>query len=288
MQHLIRTRPFQSDGFSDEKPWPSRVAQAIGTNTVVVTCFSILLAVAIWQLAVSVFAPSPDVLPGPNLVVRSLFDGLIRIPAAQGVMTQAGYIQPTVVTLEITALGFVIGSLLGVVLAAVMAASRAIDRLILPWITGFQSMPIIAFIPLFVIWFGYGLRSQGLVCTLIVIFPITVAGRSGFLSVPDDRRALARAFNASAWRRLRFIVLPSALPYVMTGLELGIVYSLLGAVAAQFLAGNEGLGALIVTYQSADNVAGVFSDLIILALLGLTMHRLMVAAKRKVVFWQES
>src|SRR5690606_33873412 len=169
--------------------------------------------------------------------------------------------------------------------AVALAWVPALDRLILPLITAFQSLPKIALAPLFVVWFGFGVRFRTLLVITVVFFPVLINARAGLYGVEEGRIRMAKVFGASPWKVMWKVRLPSALPFIFTGLELGVIYALLGTIVAEFTAGGEGLGARMLTLQYANLVSGMFSILIIFALIGAVSHALVSFAHKRVVFW---
>lgn len=258
----------------------NKAVQVIGTGIL-----SILLAWGLWEIAILVAGLPPALLPGPVTVARDLWTGLVAVPLESGLLSRSGYILPWLETLSVVTRGYLQGAVIGILIASLMASWNFLDRLLLPILTAVQSMPLIGFAPLFVIWFGFDGTAEVMMTTVIVVFPVMISTRGGFASVSDGRKMLARSFSATKWRTLRKILIPSALPQMMTGLELGVVYALLGAVAAEFLAGSSGLGARIIIFQSLQNIGGIFSILLLLALTGFVLHRIVQFIHHKLVFW---
>lgn len=246
---------------------------------------SITLAFATWQLVVWVFNPPTFILPSPTMVIRDFVQGVIVIPAEQGLMHRQGYLQPLVETMQPMLVGYAVGASLAITVAVLLAASHRLDRLVLPLLTAFQSLPKVALAPLFVVWFGFGVSFRTLLVVAVVFFPVLINTRAGLLGVEAGRMQMARAFGASRWKTMWKVQLPSALPFIFTGLELAAVYALLGTIVAEFTAGGQGLGARMLTLQYANLVPGMFSILILFALIGATAHKLVSVAHKKVVFW---
>jgi NitT/TauT family transport system permease protein len=246
---------------------------------------SALVALAAWQLVLWVFDPPSFILPTPAAVIEDFVRGVFVIPMQDGLLHRRGYLLPLVQTLQPMLVGYVLGAGLAIAVAVVLAAFRALDRLVLPIITAFQSLPKIALAPLFVVWFGFGPGFRTILVVAVVFFPVLINARAGLFGVDEGRIMMARAFGTSPLKIMWKIRIPSALPYVFTGLELGAIYALLGTIVAEFTAGGEGLGARMLALQYANLVAGMFSILIIFALVGATAHRIVSLVHKKVVFW---
>jgi NitT/TauT family transport system permease protein len=148
-----------------------------------------------------------------------------------------------------------------------------------------QTVPKVAIAPLLIIWFGFGLQSKVLTAALIAFFPVLVNVIAGLRSVDPRRLMLMRALQASPWQTFRKVRLPSMLPYLFAGLEIAMVFSIIGVIVGEFIGSSVGLGVMIIQRQGTIDVAGVFSVLIYLSLLGLVLNAVIVGAKRRLVFW---
>src|SRR5205085_2606436 len=111
---------------------------------------------------------------------------------------------------------------------------------------------------------------------------------AGFRDADPERIELLRSLAASRWQIFRLVQLPSALPMVFAGLEIAIVYSLIGAVVGEFLGSTIGLGQLMVQMMSIVDTAGMFSVFVVLAMFGMTLSALVRAVRRRVLFWAAS
>jgi len=227
----------------------------------------------LWELAVRLFNI-------PSFIIPSLSAALAKIPAHPGAL--AGHV---LTTLYETLLGFLLGTLTGILLGTLLSQFRLLEKTLLPFIVGFQSMPKVAVAPLFLIWFGFGLTSKVLIAALITFFPLLVNSLVGLHSVPEDRLDLMRVLSATRWQTFRMVQFPTALPFVFAGLELGVVYSLIGAIVGEFLGGERGLGVLIMQMNLVADIAGVFAALVILSSMGILLHVVIRKVERRVLFW---
>lgn len=278
---------------STTRPDPARTGRPVGRRfalrgrprTFLSLLGSVVLGLGIWQLVVWLFRPPSFILPAPADVITDLVRGLILIPIQEGPLHRRGYLQPLLETLQPMVVGYLVGAGLAIAVAVALAWVPALDRLILPLITAFQSLPKIALAPLFVVWFGFGVSFRTLLVITVVFFPVLINARAGLYGVEEGRIRMAKVFGASPWKVMWKVRLPSALPFIFTGLELGVIYALLGTIVAEFTAGGEGLGARMLTLQYANLVSGMFSILIIFALIGAVSHALVSFAHKRVVFW---
>lgn len=241
---------------------------------------SLIAGLVLWEFLVVSFDIPAYVLPSPRAVFAALVDGLAQSPTSR-----ASIWYHLADTLTATLLGFVIGSVLGLVLAAMMAEFRAVERLLFPYIAAIQSLPKVAIAPLYVIWFGYQIESKVAMAATLALFPVLLNALQGLLSVERDRRELMASLDASRWQMFWLVRLPNSLPLVFAGLNLGIVYGLLGALVAEFIGAQRGMGVMVMQLQSVNDTAGVFAILVVLAVVGYVLIAVMRMIQHHVVFW---
>ncbi|MBL8834943.1 MAG: ABC transporter permease [Alphaproteobacteria bacterium] len=228
-----------------------------------------------WELAVRALDVPAVVLPPPSSVLTSL----VSIIRSGAVFWHLG------VTLTEILAGFAVGASAAFVLGALIAQFRIVDRLLYPYIVAFQAVPKVAIAPLLVIWFGFGLESKILMTAVIAFFPILVNTVVGLRTVEQDRIDLMVALKASRWQVFRYVRLPTALPFIFAGLDVGIVLSVIGAIVGEFVGANAGLGYLLLVYNNDLRIAAMFALLIILAALGIILHGVVQFVQRRVMFW---
>ena len=241
---------------------------------------SLAVGFVLWELAVDIFQMPSYVLPSPRAVMAALADGLAQSPT-----NRAGFWYHLQDTLVATLIGFAIGSAIGLILAAAMAEFRPIERLLFPYVAAIQSLPKVAIAPLYVIWFGYQIESKIAMAATLALFPVLLNALQGFLSVDRDRLELMASLDASRWQKFWLVKLPASLPLIFAGLNLGIVYGLLGALVAEFIGAQRGMGVLVMQLQSVNDTAGVFAVLVVLAIVGYLLIAAMRFIQHRVVFW---
>jgi len=247
------------------------------TNLLLVTLVfvgTILAAEAIIRLA----DIPPFILPPPSKVFVALWKGL-----STGV-----YLRHLAVTATETLLGFALGAVLGLVVGTLVALNRYVDMLAYPYVVAFQSLPKVALAPIIAVWFGLGITSKVVNAALVAFFPLLVNVIAGLRSADEDRVDLMRSLAATETQIFWKLRLPSALPFIIAGVDIAIVFSLIGAIVGEFVGANEGLGYLIRAYEFQLDVSGSFSVLIVLAVTGLVLHKTVVAVRRRVLFWDPS
>ena len=230
------------------------------------------------ELIVRAFEVPAYIFPAPSQVAIALWRGF-----ASGV-----YQKNLLHTVLETLLGFLLGSALGFVLGTAVALNRYVEHFFYPYIVMFQSVPKVALAPLIVVWFGLGLKSQVVNAALVATFPVLVNTIVGLKSADEDRMNLMRSLGASKSQVFRMLRVPNALPFVMAGLDVAMVFALIGAIVAEFVGSTAGLGMLIQSMNFNMDVAGQFSVLLILSIMGLLLNRCIHLIRRRILFWDPS
>jgi NitT/TauT family transport system permease protein len=232
----------------------------------------------LWELAVAWLELPEFLVPAPSRVAMALYRGF-----ASDVYT--AHVYTTVVE---TLLGFVLGSAVAFVFGSVIALSRTVEYYVHPPVVMFQAMPKVALFPVIVIWFGLGLWSKVVGAALGGCLALMVNTIVGLRATDEDRVNLMRSLGASRLQVFRMLLLPGALPYVFAGLEIAMIFALIGAVVAEFVGAEKGLGVLLQSLNFNMDIAGEFSILFILAVLGLMLNGLIKLARRRIVFWDRT
>jgi NitT/TauT family transport system permease protein len=242
------------------------------------TALLFVATIAAWEAVVRIFQIPVFILPSPTQVGMALYRGL-----ASGL-----YVEHLKYTLLETLLGFIVGSALGFFLGTAVAMNRHVEFFFYPYIVMFQSLPKVALAPLIVVWFGLGLTSKVINAALVAFFPLLVNTMVGLKSADEDRVSLMRSLAASNQQIFWMLRLPNALPFVMAGLDVAMIFALIGAIVAEFVGAQRGLGMLIQSMNFNMDVSGQFSILIILSLVGLILNRIIMLIRRRVMFWDPS
>jgi NitT/TauT family transport system permease protein len=235
-----------------------------------------VLFLVLWEFVlIPLTGMKPFLLPPPSEILPSLWNGI-----ASGYLPRNAY-----VTLEIVAMGFVTGSALGFLLAIPVAEWRSVERILSPYIIALQAIPKVAIAPLLIIWFGYGLTSKVVIAGLITFFPVFVNSVAGMRSTPHEQLELFRIYRASRWQRLRYLSIPNSATFVFAGLNVGVTLSLIGAIVAEFVGAQEGLGSVILRAGFELNSAGLFAALVVLTAIAAILTYSVQAIGQWVVFW---
>ena len=181
--------------------------------------------------------------------------------------------------------GFLTGAIAGTALGLAMGTIRAVDAIAAPFIEFLRPLPQLAYLVLLIVWLGIGETSKITMLFLAALPVSAVAARDGVRNVVPERVRAARALGATPWQVFRFVVAPSALPEILTGARLaaGIVYGTL--IAAEIIAGSNGIGWMILDAGRFLRSDYVFAGILIIGLAGLAIDRLLVWIERRVVHW---
>ena len=233
--------------------------------------------VLLWEAIVRVFRVPSFLAPAPTAVAASL---------AGGIRTHL-YVEHFGVTLYEALAGFLIAAASGIVIGAVIAQFRLVERTVYPYLVALQTMPKIAIAPLIVVWFGFDTSSKVVIAATVAFFPVLVNVVVGLKTIDAGKLELMRSLRATRWQTFRLVQFPNALPFVFAGLDVAIVFSVLGAIVGEFVGAQRGLGNLILQFNMTLDIAGVFAVLIMLSLMGVALHLIMQAIQRRIIFWAE-
>jgi NitT/TauT family transport system permease protein len=242
------------------------------------TLLSIVLLVIIWKLVIAIFDVSPFVLPQPE----DVWTGVKELVKSDGFWSDVR------VTLTETLVGFAIALVLGIVLGTILGRVVWLEQAARPVIVASQVVPKVALIPLFIIWFGFGMTSKIIIVALLAFFPILLNVILGVRSVDTGHRDVMRSLNASRWETFRRLEYPSTLPYILAGMEVGIVFAVVGAIVGEYLGGDQGLGYRIVTSLNNLQAETLFAVILVLTLFGFLLYLAVIALKRFLIPWHDS
>ena len=212
------------------------------------------------------------------------------VPAPSEILKETMAIGPTVVgpslaTLKTVLLGFVVSIAISLPLAVLLTASPAIASALYPFLVWTQSIPKVALAPILVVVLGSNELPRIVITVLVAFFPLVISSATGLMSVPPELIELSRACRASKWSELWRIRLPYAIPFIFAGLKVAISLAVVGAVVAEFVNADSGLGFLIVTSTAFFKVPVAFGALIILSVMGVVLFQIVVIAERVFFPW---
>ncbi|GAA3088782.1 ABC transporter permease [Pseudonocardia yunnanensis] len=179
--------------------------------------------------------------------------------------------------------GLLIGVPLGIALGVALGTSQLLSGWLLPYVMALYSLPRVALAPLFIVWFGIGLLSKITMVVTMVLFVIFYNVYQGVRDIDQDLLDVARSFRASRLQTLRWIVLPSLTPWLVTALRLSIGIALIGAVIAELIAASSGLGYYIKLSSNLLDVTGVFAGLAVITAVAIVLDQVLGHVERRVV-----
>ncbi len=233
----------------------------------------ILSVFVVWELFCLVFGISDLVLPRPTQIIATLFN---YAPAIWPHAYQ---------TLYTTIVGFAFGVILGLVLGILIGSSKLAFDTAYPLLVGMSSIPKVAVVPIFVLWFGAGTVPAILTAMIICIFPIVVNVATGIATVEPELEDVMRAMKATKLDILWNVGLPRSMPYFFASLKVAITLSFVGSVVAETVASNLGVGNMMLIASSSFNVPLVFAGLFVLAGLGVMFYAIFSIIERRVAGW---
>lgn len=239
----------------------------------------LLLIFAVWKLYTTVSDISEFVIPTPEAAWASLID-LVLEPETWTVHVW--------ITVFETILGFAFAVVFGVAIGAVLGRIYWLELALRPIIVALQVIPKVALIPIFVILFGFGVTSKVIIAAILAFFPIMLNVMLGVRSVDPGQREVMRSLDAGKWQTFKHLDFHSILPYVFAGMEVGIVFALIGAIVGEYLGANEGLGNLVVVSLNDLNAPQLFAVIILLAALGSVLYFAVTGVKRLMIPWHDS
>ncbi|NRP75321.1 putative aliphatic sulfonates transport permease protein SsuC [Ensifer psoraleae] len=183
--------------------------------------------------------------------------------------------------------GFLIGCVAGVAFASLLALSRTADVLITPTFNGLKQISLLAWIPLISVWFGFGEQAKIAFVALAAFIPIVLNTYEGMRNAPADLVEVGRALRFNARQRILRIFLPAAMPSIATGVHLGLIYSWLATVGAEyFLSVGPGIGGLVIAGRERFDMALVMVGVLILGLVGFLFNRFAYALESYLLRWR--
>jgi len=243
-------------------------------RSLVVSACALAFIVGLWQVITVLAHIPPFIVPAPSAIGLEFFS---RLPI---------YGEHLWVTFYETMIGFAAATVLGILSAIAIVYSPRLESAVYPVLVVLQIVPKVAIAPLLLIWFGYGLPSKALVVLLVAFFPVVVSTVGGMRAVDGDLLDLVKVLKGSRWQEFVKIRFPYSLPFIFDGLKVAVTLAVVGAIVAEFVGGNQGLGYLIVIANSEMRTSMSFASLILLSLMGLALFGLVFVVERVVAPWE--
>lgn len=247
---------------ADRRIAGGRVAIAVASH------LGLLLA---WYLFVKLGNIPAYVMPSP----AATWDALVQARYGWGA-------NALVTATEIYA-GYALAVVVGVSLAVLFSWFRLLEMAVLPLLATLNMIPKVALGPLFIVWFSYGVLPNIMIAFSIAFFPIVLTTSRGLREVEPELIDLVRTLRASRWQVFSKIQLPGALPYILSGMKVGAILAVAGALVGEFLGSDAGLGYLMLQVQVSLDTAAAFMAVLLITALGMVLYGLVLALERAVV-----
>lgn len=229
----------------------------------------------VWEIACAAFAVPPTVLPRPTAIGAALHQYFPII------MLQVGQ------TLLSTLIGFALAVIAGLGLGMLIGASSLAYAGLYSLLVGFNSIPKVALVPVFVIWFGIGMVPAVLTAFALSFFPIVVNVATGIATIEPELRDVLRSLRAREHQILLKIGLPRCLPYFFGSLKIAISSAFVGSITSETIASNNGIGYLMIWASSQFNVPLIFAAISVVAALGIILYQIFNAIERRTTGWAQ-
>ncbi len=260
-----------------EVPMASAAAEDNWRARVVIARIGVIGAVlAVWQGSVGLGLIDSFWISSPVLVGRELWQEIL----SGDLMLNVG------ITVFEALIAFLVSSVLGIAAGLMLARSPFWDEVLAPLILALNSLPRVALAPLIILWFGIGIVAKVVTAFTLVFFILLVNTLGGAKNVDTDILTIARLMGASRHDILWKVTLPSALPWIFAGLNIGLTYALLGVIVAEILASNQGIGYVIASGAANFNTAAVFAGLVTLAVVAWLFSAVMRKVEARLLRWK--
>ncbi len=230
--------------------------------------------VACWELACALFGIPDFLLPAPSDIVRGF-----------GEQSRSIWLVNAWATIRVALMGYLAAIVISIPTAVLLASSKLLSRMVYPMIVVVHSTPIVAVAPIIVVTLGASDLPRVVITFLIAFFPIVVTTTAGLLATPEELVELSRSLRADRAREMLHIRLPFALPYIFSALKISTTLSVVGAVVAEFVAAEHGLGYFIQFSTSFFKVNQAFAALMLLVSVSLIFFQLIGAVQRFCAPW---
>jgi len=251
------------------KPLSAEVRQRLLSALTLVAFF------LLWELACRATGVSDLVLPRPSQIARVLIE---KMPLLW---------PHTMQTLYTTVAGFAMGVLAGIVIGVLIGSSRLAYDVAYPLLVGFSSIPKVAVVPLFVVWFGSGTVPAILTSMVISIFPVVVNVATGLASTEPELEDVLRVLGARKRDILWNVGLPRAMPYLFASLKIAITLAFVGTVLSETVAANKGIGTVMMIASGNFDVPMVFAGLVLLAVMGIALYAVSSWVEGRMTGWSQ-
>lgn len=237
---------------------------------------SIAIGIGVWELIVRAGAVPNYLVPTPLDVVRVFFNSRIN------------WLHETQVTFDEAIIGFLIGVGIGVAIAVLISLSTILNRILMPYVVALQVLPKVAIAPIIYILIGFTNTSKIILIVILTFFPMVINVSTGLTDVDRNLVHLLRSLGAGPVTIFYKVRLPNSLPSFFDGLKIAVSGAMVGAIVAEFVSSNSGLGFVILNSQYTFNTTAAFAAFAILTVLGLLLYAAVVILGRRLMPWYRS
>ncbi|WP_244564678.1 ABC transporter permease [Rhizobium sullae] len=232
------------------------------------------LIVILWQLATDVFAIPSYILPSPTRILG----GFEQIDLAR-------WTDHVWATLRIALIGYVLSIAISLPIAIMLVRSKLLSRAFYPILVVIQSVPVVAIAPIMIVVLGSEDAPRIVITCLITFFPLVVSTATGLMATPEELIELSKSLRAPAWREITQIRIPYAVPYIFSALKISITLAVIGAVVAEFVAAEKGIGYFIQFSTSFFKLPEAWAGLVILVIMSLVLFQVVAIVQRVFFPW---
>jgi NitT/TauT family transport system permease protein len=234
---------------------------------------------AAWEIVCRQGLVSSLILPPPSAIAREFYAVCREIAVGGPLRTDS------LVTLYETVAGFALAIVIAFTCGVLIAELPVLRRVLMPYLIALNAAPKIAFAPLLLVWFGFGMNSKVVMAALIAFFPLLVNVVAGIAGADPQKLRLMRSLAASGWMTFVKVKLPDASPVIFAGLKTAIVFAVVGAVVGEFVGADAGLGHVIKQTDYQLDVALTFALIVLLSLMGILLFYAVELLERRMLFW---
>lgn len=247
-----------------------RLAQTPGALPFL-TFAAILIA---WELGTWVFAIPSYILPAPTRILG----GYDTIPIFR-------WFEHVWATLRVALIGYLVAIAISLPIAIGLTKSKLLSQAIYPFLVVIQSVPVVAVAPIIIVVLGTDDPSRVVITFMISFFPLVVSMTTGLMATPPELIELSRSLRAPVWREITQIRLPYATPYIFSGLKISITLAVIGAVVAEFVAAEKGIGYFIQFSTSMFKLPQAWAGLVLLIVMSLTLFQIVDQIQKRLFPW---
>lgn len=255
--------------------WKGRILDMKMTKTILMGLIIPVIVVVLWYLVTTFGSLPASILPSLQLVGQAFSD-----------MTQAGQLQgDLMISLGRVVKGFLASAVVGVFFGSLMGMFPAVRELLLPTVTVVRQIPMVAWIPLIILWAGIGEGSKVIIIMVAAVFPILVNTLSGISGTPEGYVEVAKLYKLNKWKTFTKVYLPHALPQILVGLKLGLGVSWMAVVASELIAASSGIGYRMNEARSLMRSDKVIVCMIVIGLIGIIMDKVISVIFDRLTPW---